>query len=144
MVVNVELLVVEVVVGVVVVVVVMFVLVLEVEAGVVVLVLVLVVLVVTLHTAIPSPHVYGFVEPICPHSPRHDPPMPQQLGIPWLLAPHWTHSGSVRVVLALVPVITVDVVLLVDVVKVGVVEAALGLVVENAVVLGLAVVEDAV
>ena len=41
----------------------------------------------------PSLHVcLNFVSPGCPHSPRQDPPGPQQVSIPMLLRPHLGHA----------------------------------------------------
>ena len=52
---------------------------------------------VALHAASPSAHVYGSVEPIIPHCLRQDPPLPQQVGFPLILRPHWGHARGVLV-----------------------------------------------
>ena len=47
------------------------------------------------HAATPSSHVCGSKDPSCPHWPRHDPPVPQQLGVPWSSMPHWAQRFCV-------------------------------------------------
>ena len=51
------------------------------------------------HAASPSRHVCGADDPSLPHCMSHDPPIPQQVGIPLLLAPQ---TGQTFVVVATV------------------------------------------
>ena len=56
---------------------------------------------------IPSRHVCGnFPLPAAPHWPCHAPPCPQQVGLPFLVRPHFGHSEQ-RIIVALIIIIVI-------------------------------------